>query len=144
MSTFWRRWMTLWFWAVGAFGAVLAGAAFEATSGPTRLVFTVLHGPGELELDPHMRFAVALMGAVTLGWSHTLAAAIRAADLLSERGRPVWRWLIASVLVWYSVDGALSVATGFALNILPNTVFLAAFLVPLIGGRVLQGQVKPA
>lgn len=86
--------MALWCWAVGLFGAILAGAGVETTSGPARWVFAVLHGPGDLNLDAQMRFSVALMGAapVPMGWSLALLAVIEAANQLGESGRPTGSW----------------------------------------------------
>jgi len=137
MTGFWRTWMTAWCWAVAAFGLVIAGAAFEATSGPIRLLFAVLNGPEPLDLNAQMRFSEAVLGAVTLGWGLTLMAATQAANLLGDRGRPVWGTITASVVVWWLVDCALSMATGYGLNALPNTVFLAAFLLPILRSGVL-------
>ena len=137
MAGFWRTWMTAWCWAVAAFGLVLTGAAFEATSGPTRLLFAVLNGSEPLHLNAQMRFSEAVLGAVTLGWSVTLMAAIQAANLLGDRGRPVWRLVTASMVGWWVIDSVLSIATGYGLNAIPNTVFLAAFLLPILRSGVL-------
>jgi hypothetical protein len=140
MTGFWRTWMTGWCWAVAVFGLVLAGAAFEATSGPVRLLFAVLHGPEPLDLSAQMRFSEAVLGAVTLGWSVTLMAAIHAANLLGDRGRPVWGMIVVSVVGWWVVDSALSIVTGYSLNALSNTVFLAAFLLPILRSGVLGAE----
>ena len=43
MSRFWRTWMIGGCWAVGLFGVILAASAFEATAGPTRLLFSLLN-----------------------------------------------------------------------------------------------------
>jgi hypothetical protein len=137
MSRFWRNWLTGWCWAV-LFGVVLAGAAFEATSGPTRLLFGLLKGPSPLDLDAQMRFGLAVLGSVTFGWSLTLMAAIQAAHQLGDQGQPVWRLVTVSAVAWYGVDSVLSIATGYGLNAVPNTVFLLAFLVPVIRGGVLR------
>jgi hypothetical protein len=139
MTTFWRNWLTVWCWAVAAFGALLAAGALEATSAPISLVFGLLRGPAPLDLDAQARFSLGILGAVTLGWSVTLMAAIQAAMLLGERGRPVWVLVASSVLVWFAVDTPLSIATGYGLNALPNTVFLATFLLPLLRTGVLAG-----
>lgn len=140
MSRFWRIWTIGWCWAVGFFGVILAASALPATSGLTRLLFGLLNDQVALELDAHMRFSLGVLGAVTIGWSLTLLAAVQAAHLLGGRARPVWVLIGASVVVWYVVDSALSVATGFGLNVVPNTVFLAAFLLPLIAGGVLKSR----
>jgi hypothetical protein len=36
------------------------------------------------------------------------------------------------VLIWFVVDSVLSVATGFALNAVSNTLFVALFMVPAV------------
>lgn len=138
MTGFWRTWTMAWSWAVAAFGLVITGVAFEATSGPVRLLFAVLNGPQPLDLNAQMRFSEAVLGAVTLGWGLTLMAATQAANLLGDRGRPVWGMITASVVVWWMVDCALSIATGYGLNALPNTIFLAAFLLPILRSGVLS------
>ncbi|MDP1872645.1 hypothetical protein [Phenylobacterium sp.] len=138
MTGFWRVWMAVWRLSVAGFGLVLAGAAFEATSGPVRLIFALLGAESPLEMDGSLRFAIALMGAVTLGWWLTLEAAFKAIDLLGDRAGPVWRGVTLSVVGWYLIDGALSAATGFALNIAPNTVLLLGYLIPALATGVLR------
>jgi hypothetical protein len=134
MTGMWRSWMTAWCWAVGLFGALLTGGASEATDGPVRLLFEAMGSAGAPEMTPHLRFATALMGAVTLGWACTLMTAVRAADRL---GAPVWQAITGGIVVWFAVDSALSVATGFALNAASNTVFLIAYLIPVFASGVL-------
>ena len=138
MSSFWRNWLTVWCWAVGVFGAVLAGGAFDATSLPTRLFFGLLNGPAPLDLQAQARFSLGVLGAVTLGWSLTLAAAIRAAIQLGEQGRPTWLLVTASAVTWFVIDTPLSIATGYGLNAIPNVIFLAAFLAPVLASGVLR------
>ena len=137
MTNFWRRWLTIWCAAVGAFGMVIMAGAFAATDAPIRVLLDTMNGSAPLEMTASLRFALALMGAVTLGWAATLYAAIRAADLLGDRGQPIWRMLTAGVVGWYVVDSVLSVATGFGLNALSNTIFLIAFLWPVMASGVL-------
>ena len=137
MSGFWRNWMTGWCLAAGMFGVVLAGGAFDATSGPTRLLFGVLNGAADFDAGASMRSSLAVLGAVTIGWSLTLLAAIQAANQLGEDGGPVWRMIAVSLLAWYAIDSGLSIATGFGLNAVPNTIFLASFLLPIFrAGRL--------
>jgi len=138
MTIFWRNWLSAWCWGVALFGLVLAGAGLEAPSGPPRLIFGLLNGPNSPVLNAQMRFSVALMGAVTLGWALTLRVALGAAHALGDRARPTWRGITVSLLVWYVVDSSLSVATGFGLNAVSNTVIVAAFLLPILRGGVLR------
>jgi hypothetical protein len=100
-----------------------------------------LKGPEdeELDLDAHMRFSLAVLGAVTIGWSLTLPAAIRAANQLGKQlGKPIWVLVTASVASWYVIDSTLSTATGFRRNVIPNTVIMAAFLLAVIRSGVLR------
>lgn len=138
MTGFWRQWMAVWRLSVAGFGLILAGGAFEATSGPARMIFALLGEALPLEMPATLRFSIALIGAVTLGWWLTLEAAFRAIDLLGDRAGPVWRALTLSVAGWYLIDGALSAATGFALNIVPNTGLLAGYLIPVLATGVLR------
>ena len=138
MSGFWRRWLTVWCWGVVLFGAVLAGAAFEASSGPVRVLFAVLGGLQNLELDGPQRFTIAIMGAVTLGWGLTLAVVVQAAHRLGAEARATWVGVTLSVLTWYVIDSVLSVATGFSMNAASNTVLLAGYLAPVLVSGVLR------
>lgn len=131
LSGFWMNWMTGYCAAVALFGIVLAGGAFDITSGPVNMVFGVMNGP--VEFSPPMHFSLAVLGAVSIGWSITMLAAVRAANQLDTRsGRPIWVMITASVLSWYVIDSTLSIATGFGFNAIPNTVFMTAFLIPVI------------
>ena len=144
MNGFWRTWLNGWCAVVGVFGVVLAGGAAQATSGPVRLLLDILNGPEPLVIEGPMRFALAVLGAVTIGWSLTLYAAIDAAHRLGPMGAPVWRMILASGLVWFVIDSALSVATGFGLNLVPNTVFVAGLVAPLAASGLLRRPAGPA
>ena len=140
MSDFWRNWMTVWCWAVGLFGIILAGGSFEVTSGPVRIIFDLLNGSGKFDLNSPLRFSLAVLGAVTIGWSITLLAAVRAANQLGKKlGKPIWVLATASAVTWFVIDSILSIATGFGLNAIPNTLYIVAYLLPVIRSGVLRG-----
>ncbi len=140
MSTFWRNWLLVWSVGVLIFGVVLAGGAFEATSGPVSLVYQGLQGPGDLVFDPAMRFTLAVMGCVSIGWAVTMFLMIRAAFSLGHHARPIWIGLTAGVVTWFVTDSALSVATGFGLNVVPNTVLIVTYLIAVLGSGALKGR----
>jgi signal transduction histidine kinase len=126
-------WMTGWCTALGLFGLIIAGGGFEATSGPIQMFFDVLNGPGELDLNPHTRFILAVLGAVTIGWSLTLMVAIQATHQIEQQARrSIWLGIVASIVVWYVIDSSLSIATGFWLNAVSNTIICATFLILVI------------
>lgn len=138
MSGFWRGWFAVWCVSIGLFGAVLSGGAFEATSCPVRFVLASLRGPGEALFDPALRFSLAVMGAVSIGWAVTLFAVVRAAIDLGERGRPLWNAISAGMVSWFVIDSTLSVATGFGLNVVPNLVLAGMYVVGLVGSGALK------
>ena len=145
MSSFWRKWLAVWCVAVAAFAVVLIGGAFGATDGPVRALLALQNPAADLTMTATLRFSLALMGAVSLGWAVTMWAAIDAADRLGANARPVWRLLLISVVGWFVIDSSLSVATGFALNAVSNAVLLAGFLWPLWRMGVLRGRIpRPA
>lgn len=140
MSGLWRNVFGLWRLSIGVFGVVLSAGAFEATSGPIRLLLSILGGAPVEAFDPTLRFSLAVMGAVTIGWAVTLHYVIRAAIDLGAQGRPLWNAVTAGVVSWYVIDSLLSAATGFGLNIIPNTVIAATYAVALVGSGVLKPQ----
>lgn len=144
MSGFWKTWLNVWCLGVGLFGLVLAGGAFAATSGPVERLLDILGGRPP-EVTPTLRFALAVMGAVSMGWALTFYAAFSAAAALGPQGRPAWRAVTVAVVGWYVIDSALSFATGFALNAAPNTLLLAGFLLPVWRSGVLaRGAFSPS
>ena len=110
MSNFWKTWMQVWCWGVILFGVVLAGAAFPATDGIVRTLYSILGGaPATPEMfdAPGMRFSVGLMGAVTLGWGATILNLLPA---IHQAGAPAWRGLTLALAIWFVIDGVISVA----------------------------------
>jgi hypothetical protein len=141
MSGIWRTWLNLWAGAVVVFGIVLAGGGLDATDQPVGLLLTLLGGGGGApEWTAHLRFGVALMGAVTIGWGITFSAAFMAAHRLGDAAAPIWRMITVAVAMWFLIDGALSIATGFALNVVPNTALLIAYLVPVLATGALSSR----
>ena len=128
MTGSWQRMMTGWCWAVIVFGAVLMGAAFASTDGPTRFLFGFLGGPAPT-MDAPLRFGVGLMGAVTFGWGLTILAVTSISHRLNPGiARLLWRRVAAALGAWYVVDSTISVATGFALNAVSNTILAVVFV----------------
>ena len=78
MGKLWKDWLMAWAIGVTLFGMVLAGGAFAATDMLTRTLFQLFGSPLPLLMDEHHRFAIGLMGAVTMGWGLTYIAAFKA------------------------------------------------------------------
>jgi hypothetical protein len=138
MAGLWKTWIVFWCWGVILFGAVLATAGWHAIDGIARLAFSVIGGaeagPNYFE-PPGMRFSVALMGAVTLGWGFTILFLLPA---IHAAGAPAWRGLVAAMLIWFVIDSAFSVSTGFAMNAVSNTALMIGLLVPLLASGALK------
>lgn len=140
MDGFWQNWLKGWCLAVGLFGVVLAGGALESTSGPIRMLLKLLKGSGEVDLDPDLRFSLGVMGPVTMGWSLTLLAAMKAANRLDKQAaKPIWEMITASAACWFVIDSYMSVRTGFWRNTIPNAFYMGAFLLPVARTGVLKG-----
>ena len=139
MSKVWQNWLSTWAILVTVFGVILAGAAFPATDGLTTMLFTFFGNPLPADIDLHHRFANGLMGAVTMGWGLTYIGAFKALYALDPAtAAPIWRYLLFISVVWYAVDSAISIATGFWMNAVSNTVFLIALLIPLVKSGALR------
>lgn len=125
----WANQMTLWCGGVMAFGLLLISGAFGATDGAMTLLLELLGAGRPITYDPLHRFSIALMGAVSLGWGATLLSAARITpDLSTQQAQKLWRMVTYAILLWFVVDSALSVATGFWRNAIPNTVLLVWYL----------------
>ena len=141
MNGIWRVWMILWCVSVGGFGLIITLGAIEATSAPTILLLEILGGGVDVEMTPHLRFALAVMGPVTLGWALTLIGAAEATrHLPAPMARQTWLWITAGVLSWMVIDSILSVTTGFARNLIPNAIYVIAYLIPVIRSGVLNSR----
>lgn len=139
MSAFWRGWLNVWAWVVIVFGLVLAGGGLDATDGMAETTFALVGNPVS-EWTSHLRFSVALMGAVTMGWGVTYLALFMAAYRLGADAAPVWRLATLATLAWFVIDSGLSIATGFWGNAVSNTGILIGYLVPVLASGVMGGR----
>ena len=144
MNGLWKTWMTVWCWGLLAFGVLLAMVAVPGADGAARLLFNAFNSdrsnPAVFDL-PAVRFGLGLQGALTIGWALTMFAMIDAAQ---AGGARIWRSLTGALLVWYVIDSAISVRTGFALNAASNTLLMASFLLPVLASGVLRGPARAA
>jgi hypothetical protein len=138
MSGICRTWMKAWCFAMIISSSVFVLAAFPATDFPARLFYDFVYWP----LDDQSGFTdvarptIAILGAVFLGWAIMLEGVIKIA--LDDPASPLWRVITTAVVVWYVADGIVSFPCGIPANVITNTLIFAAFLVPLLGSRVLK------
>ena len=137
LSSFWKNWLYLCAAFGILFGLILAAAAIHALSAPTEGLMALMNQSEPVELSRPMRFSLALMGCVTVAWGATMAVLFTACDGLGPAARPYWRASVAILLIWFVADSSFSIATGFALNAVSNTLFVVAFLIPILASGVL-------
>lgn len=128
---FWENCLHAWVWMVIGFGALFAAVAVPSLEGAAGLFYWVVSG-GTVDAGafdaPGMRLSVSLIGALTMGWGMTMLAVLQA----RQADPAIWRGVSRAVLAWYVVDSAVSVASGFPLNAVSNTLLVALFLVPAV------------
>lgn len=139
MNVFWQKWLNAWALLVTVFGLVLAGGAFATTDGLTAALFALFGNPLPVDIDAHHRFAIGLMGAVTMGWGLTYWTAFKALFALEPAtAAPIWRSLLFAGMVWFVIDSTISIATGFWMNAVSNTFLIIMLMIPLFKSSVLH------
>ncbi len=140
MSDFWKSWLNIWAYGVVAFGAILAMFAFPALEGPSRLFYELIQKPVPADPDPYFRFAMGLMGCISMGWGLTMLTCFKAAAMLERaQARDIWRGFTFAALFWFVTDSIASIYTGFPLNAASNAVLIALYLIPVLKSGVLKG-----
>ncbi len=113
-------------------GLALALSAIPALNLPVRLLTDLLVWPldgAETLVASETRLALGIGGGVMAGWG--LMIWQLAGAPLARSPETVRAIIRSSALTWFLVDSAASVAAGAALNVVPNLVFLALFLLPM-------------
>lgn len=87
--------------------------------------------PYNSSLFRHNQFIYGVAGAVTTGWSVSLHYAIKSEEFLKGKNNAHFG-IIAPLCVWFVMDSTCSVVTGNWPNAVLNSVFAAAFGIPLL------------
>lgn len=138
VSPFWRSWFYGWCFSMVGFAVIMAVGALEATDAPFRALMTLVNFGEPVPITPALRFVSGILGGVLLGWIVALTLTLRIAMAMGGAGRPLWLASTFGLAAWYLVDCTLSVATGFALNLVPNTLALGFYLIGLFGSGALN------
>ena len=138
MSSFWFGWLRVWSIAMALFGLILALAAFPATDGPTAIIMGPVGHEGRLAFTPELRFAFALMGALTIGWVLTMWPLMNVARDFPDAAPALWRGLTVALLLWYLLDSGLSIALGYAGNAVSNSLLMIGYLMPMMATAAWQ------
>lgn len=130
--------LKLFAWIVIIFGAVLCLAGFTATLAPVEFLYKILHpGPAEAIWGDYLRFSTGLMGAVTLGWGLTvLALAKHSSAMSATTAKAVWNSVTNGLIIWFVVDGIISISNGFWVNAVSNTIISLIYLWAIHKSRV--------
>jgi len=125
---------------IALFGAVLCTAGFAATLGGVDAIFRLFHpGEGHPVWSEHMRFSTGLMGAVSLGWGLTFyAIAKHSADMGEATTKALWKSITIGMIVWFVIDGIISISNGYWVNAVSNTVIAILYYAALKTSRVFK------
>ena len=119
---------------VFAFYAILWGLApYESINFPSRLILDSLDWPIDslstpLDKNTMLLSAIGagLLGAIAIFLGGIVAPAIK------EGNKSITRTAVVAMIVWYVIDGAGSIASGVASNVVFNSVYLILILIPLL------------
>jgi hypothetical protein len=137
MKSLWSTWILLWCCGVVAFGILLVTIAVPGIDGPARALLVMFSGdPATADIIdlPAVKFGIGIQGALSIGWGLTTLAFVQTPGI----GAGQWQAITIAIFAWYVIDSAISVATGFWVNAVSNTVLFVAFLIPVIGSGVLK------
>lgn len=127
-----RTWLKVAAVIVGSFGPVFFLGSMEATAGLARLSLDLLGWPldGVQRFDdPTVRFLSALTGGFLLGWGALIWGLSGSVYTAAPEG--VRRAVLGSLVAWFLLDSAGSIATGQPSNVLFNVLVLFAAAGPL-------------
>ena len=131
IPTIWWAWLLTMctITALFSLGFVLLPEAMMAATSETYLGAADAHEAYGEEGVAYLRFALGTTGAIAVAWMAALALVALGPF---RRGEPwAWNLITVSILVWFVIDGANSVMSGFPENALYNVAFLIGFGIPL-------------
>ena len=127
-----KKWLKVTAVVVGSFGPVFALGSMAATSEPARLTLDILSWPldgATTYASPDTRFLSAVTGGFLLGWGVLIWRL--SSDIYDAAPEAVRRTVLASLLSWFVLDSAGSIASGNASNALFNVLVLLLGVGPL-------------
>jgi hypothetical protein len=138
-----RFWLKITAIIVGSFGPVFFLGAMIPTSEPARLTLDLLgwrlsHPSDYSAVDT--RFLSAVTGGFLLGWGVMIWAL--SSWVYPVAPDPVRRTVVASLLAWFCLDSAGSIASGNPSNAVFNIVVLLVAVGPLWRRRGTKGSLN--
>lgn len=137
---FHKFWLKISALVIASFAPVMFLGSMEATSAPMQLTIDLLSLPLDglpVHGDPASRLLSAIMGGLLLGWGALMwCLSIWVYDGAPEGTR---RAVLVSLVLWFVMDSAGSIASGHGSNALFNVGILALAVGPL--WRPARGEV---
>ena len=135
MTEFWRKWLIVAAAAAGLAGLGFAVLTVTGAIGIHNTIFDLVFLPGEMDAPAGDAgsFAMGVTGAVLVGWAATMIVLLTSRSTSSLPD--TWRALAVGLVVWFVVDGIVSIAAGAFGNLVLNLGFVALFAPPLIATR---------
>ncbi len=127
-----KKWLKVTAVVVGSFGPVFALGSMMATAEPARLTLDILSWPldgATTYASPDTRFLSAVTGGFLLGWGVLIWRL--SSDVYDAAPEAVRKTVLASLLSWFVLDSAGSIASGNPSNALFNVVVLLIGVGPL-------------
>jgi hypothetical protein len=130
-NLFWQRWLI-----VVTIGTLLFGLSFMLLPGLMQTFFNLLlfgspdaGGRFDTEATRYILFTYGILGAVMVGWMIgfllVLTGPFRRGEQLG------WNIITYSMTIWFVIDSAFSLISGFAANAALNVAFFILFAIPL-------------
>lgn len=114
------------------FGLVTVTGALPSASGPMQFMLDAVFWPMDgtpAAQGKEIRLLSAVSGGILVGWGVLLWQL--ASRLLPREPELARSLILTSVITWFVVDSAGSIAAGASLNALLNVGFLVMFVAPL-------------
>lgn len=134
MSAFWVKWLKFWGGFTAVFGVLFAVIDLPVLGLPARLfndlIFLRLFQGTRPTLTPDLVASNGILGAVMCGFGLFLCKSV---ETLAKHDVAAMRHaMLVAFLSWYALDQWVSFRAGAYGNMVTNTVFFAAFLLPFV------------
>ena len=129
---FYKFWLKITAVIVGSFGPVFFLGTLEFATEPARWTLDLLSWPldqAQSYADPTTRFLSALTGGFLLGWGVLIWCL--SANVYDAAPEGIRKSVLISLLAWFVLDTAGSIASGNASNALFNIIVLIVAVGPL-------------
>ncbi len=131
VSRFWWRWLVAVTCGVLAFGLSLVLLPDVMQRFFNTLIFSSSDAPTTFsdEATRYVTFVCGVLGAVMVGWAVALLYILRVP--FRREARSAWYAITLSIGIWFVIDSAFTIYTGYVGNLILNIPFFVLFIIPL-------------